>query len=309
MNNYLNKLVGLSKLRICLSLILFALLGNQSSAAEDEHEEGEEEHVEISAALANELGIQTQIAASGDLKRTLLLYGKTMPDPQRVSHVSARFPGMIKSIIPALGDKVEAGQLIAVIEANSSLQNYEIRAPLSGTVVEKHANPGELVTDATLLTIANYESIWVDLTVFPGDSQQVIAGMPVTITMENLSADSHIRYLNPSQGESPIVIARVPLTNSNALWTPGLLVEGFVVIEEVTVDLAIEDEALQIFEGNQVVFVLEGNVYEPRPLTLGRKDGRKTEVLAGLTVGERYVVANSYLIKADLEKEGVEHDH
>lgn len=309
MDNYLNKLGGLSKLRICLSLILFALLGNQVSAAEDEHEEGEEEHVEISAALANELGIQTQIASSGDLKRTLLLYGKTMPDPQRVSHVSARFPGMIKSIIPALGDKVEAGQLIAVIEANSSLQNYEIRAPLSGTVVEKHANPGELVTDATLLTIANYESIWVDLTVFPGDSQQVVAGMPVTITMENLSADSSIRYLNPSQGESPVVIARVPLTNSNALWTPGLLVEGFVVIEEVTVDLAIEDEALQVFEGNEVVFVLEGNVYEPRPLTLGRTDGKKTEVLAGLAVGERYVVANSYLIKADLEKEGAEHDH
>jgi len=28
-----------------------------------------------------------------------------------------------------------------------------------------------------------------------------------------------------------------------------------------------------------------------------------------LESGERYVVTNSYLIKADLEKEGVEHDH
>ena len=34
-----------------------------------------------------------------------------------------------------------------------------------------------------------------------------------------------------------------------------------------------------------------------------------TEVLAGLNIGERYVVSNSYLIKADLEKDGVEHDH
>ena len=55
--------------------------------------------------------------------------------------------------------------------------------------------------------------------------------------------------------------------------------------------------------------MLEGETYEPRVVTLGRSDPFLTEVLVGLEVGERYVVSNSYLIKADLEKEGVEHDH
>ena len=53
----------------------------------------------------------------------------------------------------------------------------------------------------------------------------------------------------------------------------------------------------------------EGNVYEIRPLELGRSDGHFTEVLGGLNAGDIYVVENSYLLKADLEKSGASHDH
>ena len=122
--------------------------------------------MQISAALAQELGIETELAGEGVINRNLLLYGRTMPDPQGISHVSARYPGMIVSMVPSLGDSVEEWEQVAVIEANTSLQTYEIKAPLSGIVVEKHANPGELASGQPLLTIANYDNIWVDLAVF-----------------------------------------------------------------------------------------------------------------------------------------------
>lgn len=288
---------------ICVATIL---LNSAALAAEEEHDE---EIVQISAALAQELGIETELAGEGVINRNLLLYGRTMPDPQGVSHVSARYPGMIMAIVPSLGDSVKEGDAIAVIEANTSLQTYEIKAPLSGIVVEKHANPGELALGQPLLTIAKYDNIWVDLAVFPGDSQLVRSGMSVTIRMDARVAESAIRYINPSQGESPTVIARVPLENLDSVWTPGLLVEGLVHVESESVALAVKNDALQLFEDNQVVFVLEGDTYEPRVVTLGKSDPFLTEILSGLEVGERYVVANSYLIKADLEKEGVEHDH
>ena len=295
--------------RLIIASAIFVSSNAMTAENEHEHEEGEEETVQISADLAQELGIETELAGAGVINRSLLLYGRTMPDPQSISHVYARYPGMIVSMNAALGDSVDAEQVIAVIEANSSLQNYEIRAPLSGIVVEKHANPGELATGQSLLTIANYEDIWVDLTVFPGDSPQIRPGMRVTIQMDNRSAESTIRYINPSQGESPTVIARVPLENSDSMWTPGLLIEGFVHLETKEVVLAIKNNALQTYENNQVVFVLDGDFYEPRTVTLGISDPFSTEVLAGLEPGERYVVSNSYLIKADLEKDGVEHDH
>ncbi len=298
--------------RVKTQLLLVALcasamfLSTNTVAAEEEHEE---EIVQISAALAQELGIETELAGAGVINRNVLLYGRTMPDPQGISHVSARYPGMIVSMAPSLGDSVEEGEVIAVIEANTSLQTYDIKAPLSGIVVERHANLGELASGQSLLTIANYDNIWVDLTVFPGDSQQVRSGMSVTIRIDGRVAESAVRYINPSQGESPTVIARVPLENLDSVWTPGLLVEGLVHVESANVPVAVKNDALQLFEDNQVVFVLEGETYEPRMVTLGKSDPFLTEILSGLESGERYVVTNSYLIKADLEKEGVEHDH
>lgn len=297
---------GMTQLLLATLSVAVVLVSSTVLAAEEEHEE---EIVQISAALAQELGIETELAGAGVINRNILLYGRTMPDPQGISHVSARYPGMIVSMVPSLGDSVEVGEVLAVIEANTSLQTYEIKAPLSGIVVEKHANPGELASGQSLLTIANYDNIWVDLTVFPGDSQQVRSGMSVTIRIDDRMADSAIRYINPSQGESPTVIARVPLENLDSVWTPGLLVEGLVHVESDSVTVAVKNDALQLFEDNQVVFVLEGETYEPRMVTLGKSDPFLTEILSGLEPGERYVVANSYLIKADLEKEGVEHDH
>jgi cobalt-zinc-cadmium efflux system membrane fusion protein len=284
---------------LCAAVLL---VSSNAIAAEEEHEE---EVVHISTSLAQELGIETELAGAGVINRDLLLYGRTMPDPQGISHLSARYPGMV----PSLGDSVEVGEVIAVIEANTSLQTYEIKAPLSGIVVEKHANPGELASGQPLLTIANYDNIWVDLAVFPGDSHQVRTGMSVTIRMDDRVAESAIRYINPSQGESPTVIARVPLQNVDSIWTPGLLVEGLVHVESENVAIAVKNDALHLFEDNQVVFVLEDETYEPRIVTVGSSDPFLTEILSGLKPGERYVVANSYLIKADLEKEGVEHGH
>jgi len=288
---------------LCAAVLL---VSSNAIAAEEEHEE---EVVHISTSLAQELGIETELAGAGVINRNLLLYGRTMPDPQGISHLSARYPGMIVSMVPSLGDSVEVGEVIAVIEANISLQTYEIKAPLSGIVVEKHANPGELASGQPLLTIANYDNIWVDLAVFPGDSHQVRTGMSVTIRMDDRVAESAIRYINPSQGESPTVIARVPLQNVDSIWTPGLLVEGLVHVESENVAIAVKNDALHLFEDNQVVFVLEDETYEPRIVTVGSSDPFLTEILSGLKPGERYVVANSYLIKADLEKEGVEHGH
>lgn len=276
--------------------------------------ESYEGRMQLSASLSEQVGIRTQVAGAGVLSRSLLLYGKTSPDPQQVSHVMARYPGLIRSIGPALGDTVVSGEIIATVEANSSLQTYEIRAPINGIVVEKHANPGEMAGEATLLTIANYDNLWVDLTVFPGDASQIKPGLPVYIRMNELTADSTIRYLNPGQGSSPVVIARVPLGNPDLNWSPGLLVEGEVQVEEIPVSLMIDNRALQTFRDWQVVFIkiTESpllDTYEIRPLTLGRTDGVFTEVLEGLNAGDSYVVENSYLIKADLEKDGATHDH
>lgn len=268
-----------------------------------------EGRLQLAAALAEELHVETAVAGPGVLHQSILLYGKITPDPQGISHITARYPGLIRSISANLGERVAANDKLAVIEANSSLQTYTITAPISGLVIQRHANPGEFAGEQPLLTIADYSRLWVDLDVFPGDAQLIKPGQAVSVRMGELNAQSSIVYLNPGAGETPNVVARVPLDNRTGMWTPGLLVEGDAVVAEEQVPLLVETRAIQSFRDWQVVFIKIGEAYEIRPLTLGRSNGRVTEVLAGLEAGDEYVVVNSYLLKADLEKSGAKHDH
>ena len=75
------------------------------------------------------------------------------------------------------------------------------------------------------------------------------------------------------------------------------------------VPLAVERAALQAFRDFTVVFERVGDTYEVRMLELGEGDAQRVEVLDGLKPGARYVVENSYLIKADIDKSGASHDH
>jgi cobalt-zinc-cadmium efflux system membrane fusion protein len=61
-------------------------------------------------------------------------------------------------------------------------------------------------------------------------------------------------------------------------------------------------------DNETVVFIRAGDTYAPRPVRIGERDAENAEVLAGLQGGEEIVVAQSYLIKADLEKESAAHE-
>ena len=66
---------------------------------------------------------------------------------------------------------------------------------------------------------------------------------------------------------------------------------------------------MQAFRDFTVVFEQVGDEYEVRMLQLGQQQGDWVEVLDGISAGAQYVSANSYLIKADIEKSGASHDH
>jgi len=292
--------------------------GGEHDEHEDEgHKEGgleegaheEEGHVEVNAERAARAGIVLATAGSQSITESLRLYGRTEPDPQRVSHVRARYPGVIRTMGPALGEVVVAGDLIASVEGNDSLQRYRITAPIAGTVVERHANPGEFAGSEPLLTVADYSQLWVSLSVFPNEAQRIRPGQVVRLSAGVRTATSAISFLNPGRGERPSVVARLPLDNRDGQWTPGLLVEAEVIVAESAVPLAVDNRALQSVEGRQVVFVQEGDGFVATPLELGRRDPHYSEVLAGMSGGARYAVVNSYLLKAELEKSGASHAH
>ena len=277
------------------------------SEHQDEHGE-EEGHIEITKANAQKAGIINATAGAGQLKKTTTIYGQAVIDSSAISQVRARFPGLITKLTVNVGDIVTAGENIAQVESSDSLTRYDITAPISGVVTQRHANSGEMANQQPLLTVENYQQLWVEYKVFPSQRQAIKEGQQVTISSTAATTKSSIMHLMANKNQ-PFITARVPLDNSKGLWAPGQLLTGSVVTDQVAVNLVIDNRAFQEIEGKNIIFVTNKGGYETRELTLGQTDGQFSQVISGLKVGEQYALINSYLLKADLGKAGAAHAH
>jgi cobalt-zinc-cadmium efflux system membrane fusion protein len=75
------------------------------------------------------------------------------------------------------------------------------------------------------------------------------------------------------------------------------------------VPVAVSLDALQRLRDWDVVFLAAGDVFEAQPVELGRRDALHVEILSGLTAGQPYVAAGSFILKAEAGKSGATHDH
>ncbi|VUD46522.1 Cobalt-zinc-cadmium resistance protein CzcB [Thalassocella blandensis] len=275
---------------------------------EDERGHGEENSSRIDGDMAQQVGIETSRAKSLELHQTITVYGSLVSAPEQLSHVRARFEGLVKSVRVTIGDRVKTGDILAEIESNESLKTYQIRSPISGRIVQRHANTGEVTQDQTLFSIANFDTVWAELRVYPAKQSAVQEGQSVHILVANGSAESTVNHIVPSM-ESPYQLARVKLDNSKQTLSPGLMVEARVEVGRFPVSLAVVKDAVQTLGGRQGVFVKIGNEYRFTPLVLGQSDDHFYEVINGIKSGDEYVSKNSYLIKADIEKSEAEHEH
>jgi cobalt-zinc-cadmium efflux system membrane fusion protein len=287
------------------------LLGGSARAHDEEHD-ALEAHTSIAPASAAGAGIQTEIAGAAAIRETLVLHGIVVPDPARVFQLRARYPGIVKEVRKRLGEAVAAGDAVLVIEANDSLQRYNVVAPSPGVVVQRDVNPGMVANDQTLVTVADLSTVWVELAAFQHDLDEIRAGQSVTIS----DVDGHQTATGAVDSLAPVgapasqsMSVRVIVDNTDGRWRPGLFVSGELVVAQTTVPIAVRRSALQTFRDATVVFEQAGDEYEARPVTLGRGDDDWAEVSAGLEAGARYVTQGSYLIKADIEKSGVSHEH
>ena len=262
----------------------------------------------IPAATAERVGIQVAHAAAGVITRQLPLYGEIVLPPQRQAVVRARFPGIISQLKVSLGQQVKRGEVLALIESNDSLRSYPLQAPITGIVLQQFANEGEFTAGEPLLALSDLSELWAEFKVFPAMRHQVQAGQAITLETLSGAYDSVISQLLPASGQ-PYLLANVTLDNHSSHFTLGDRLRALVAVETLSAALVVANTALQTFEGQAVVFVQNGDQYQPRALQLGRSDGLVTEVLSGLAAGEAYVVANSYVVKAELEKSAAAHQH
>lgn len=266
----------------------------------------------IPDAAARAAGIEVAIVGPAQIGETLELVGRVELDPSAKADVGAKFPGRVVSVSGNVGDRVGAGRVLARVESNESMQVYSVTAPMSGVIVERRTNVGDVAGSEPLFVIADPSRTTAVFPVFPRDMERVRAGQAIQLGLleGNRSHASVIRDFQPSADPmTGALAARAILPNSDGFWRPGMSVRGLVTIDQRSVPLAVRTEALQTFRDFTVVFAKVGQTYEVRMLELGRKGPEWTEVLSGIKPRQAYVTKGSYVIKADIEKAGASHDH
>ena len=92
---------------------------------------------------AEKAGVDVDVVAEQPMTEAITANGEVTFDPRRVAHLSSRVPGTIFEVYFALGDRVEAGQILALIDASavgqakSQLLQAIVQLQLKRTHLEK----------------------------------------------------------------------------------------------------------------------------------------------------------------------------
>jgi len=272
-----------------------------------------EGRTQLSPEAIRASGIVIETAGPATVITKIQAYGRVVPNEDRLANVTPRYPGVVKEVRKRLGDRVEANEVLATVESNDSLQRYDVRSAIAGTIVRKDVRPGELAREADVIyTVADLGTVWVDLNVHYDDFRRLRPGQPVTVeTGQGIArAESTIVYLAPIGAPgTQTLLARVELANPDGRWRPGLFATGEIVVDEAKVPVAVRTTALQTFRDWDVVFLNDGDVFQAMPVTIGRRDDEWVEIVEGVAAGQRYVAEGSFIIKADIGKSGAVHEH
>lgn len=278
----------------------------------DHHDHGPEAPVMSDAKLAA-AGIELEKATVGVLRDTLPLNGILQPNQEALVQVTPRFPGVVREVRKRVGDAVTANEVLARIESNQSLTAYDLRAPIAGTIIDRQAALGEYASEQkAVFTVADLSKVWADFAVYRRDLSKVRAGATVMIDPEDGGApvSATISYVSPvGSTDTQTAMARATVPNESGRLRPGLFVSGKLLLAEKPVEIAVKASALQTMENRTVVFVRNGEKFEPRDVEIGARDGEMVEITFGLIDGDLYAAKNSFVIKAEIGKASAAHEH
>lgn len=178
--------------------------------------------------------------------------------------------------------------------------SYALKSPIAGTIIAKHITRGEKIGEDEVFTVADLSVVWVDLQIPSKDLGRVKEGVSVEITFtEDKVAEGKLTLVGPVvDKESRTALGRVVLPNPDGFWKPGIFVKGQIQGKTSSSVVVVPSDAAQNIDGENIIFVPNGDGFKPVAVTLGKSIKNKTEILAGLKAGDRYVAKGAFELKA-----------
>jgi RND family efflux transporter MFP subunit len=186
-----------------------------------------------------------------------------------------------------------------------------VPAPVSGTVITRSVNPGEVVgIGKELFRIADLSNIWVVGQVYESEFAKVRVGTPAVITTTAYPGrpfTGRVSYIDPRvDPQTRTAQVRIELANPGEILRIGMFVDvsfGGAVPAGTSGQPAVvvPRAAVQSIGTKQVVFVAtdQPGVFVQREVSVGPETNGLVIIYSGVNPGERVVTDGSFLLRAE----------
>jgi len=257
---------------------------------------------------------------SGDLAQAYADDDKAEGEVKRTSRILERARGLnrtgagaIKDLEQAESDYEEARAELTRAEARlkeigvSAGKGGEGRlltltAPVTGSVTALMCSPGAFVNDTTasLMTIANLDTVWVTANVPENDVAFVTKGEKADVTLQAYPGETlhgTVAFVSDLiEADSRRCKVRIAFENRSGRLKPNMFASATLKIPQPSA-VFVPNSALLMANDGTVVFVeVLPWTFVRRPVVPGYEEGDGTRISRGLEPGERIIVKGGVLL-------------
>src|SRR3984893_13169688 len=179
-----------------------------------------------------------------------------------------------------------------------------VLAPLGGEVVERLVSPGQVVQagQTQAFTISDMSTVWVLANVYQADLAYVHTGDEVVVQTDAYpdSFQGKISYISPALDPNTRTLqARIVVDNKGDKLKKDMYCTVTVTAGTVPNAIAVPDAAVLRDDQNQpfVYVAASSNQFGRRQVEIGDSQNGQTQILKGLSVGEKVVGDGSLFLQ------------
>ncbi len=203
-----------------------------------------------------------------------------------------------------------AAAAAAVKAAEVAVENTYIRAPFDGTILTKNADVGEIVapfassasSKGSVVTLADMTSLEVEADVSESNIEKVTVGQRCEIILDaypSTKYPGHVKKIVPTADRARATVqVKVAFDSLDSRVLPEMSARVNFFVDEKPDESAVTgpvivvpDDAITNRDNEKVVFLVTEDRVTMTPIEVGRELNDYTEILSGLSQGDRVVLS------------------
>jgi len=268
-------------------------------------EEADSNTIVLDETGVKNLRIETVVAEESDFEETVFALGRIDEIPERHAVLSSRISGRIVGVEVQEGAIVTEGQTLVRVESRQPGDPppvIELKAPISGLLLESHVRLGEPVEpEKELLDLSDLSEMLAIARVPEHQAAKLAPGSKAHIRVSALGDQmldgEMIRFGTTADRESGTIDAVFKIANPGLRMRPDMRAEFSIVISKRSNVLSVPREALQGEASRRYLYVKHfdiPNAFIKTPVQTGEMNDHFAEITSGIFPADEVVTRGAY---------------